>query len=190
MLCEALVASLDKEQLVRLRIANRFVIGGIALCCLVQMGITLMAVRDMRQERMYPVQEVAYLKSHPFYGHLFTLYNWGGYVIWQLPNEKEFIDGRMPSWRQNIAGESSYAFGDYLALGMGKLSFTKVAKEYNITTLLLPKEKTDTKSRKLPAFLKWLMPTDQSSFSLSKAALKAGFHPIFSGEVGTIYQRY
>jgi hypothetical protein len=47
----------------------------------------------------YPQQEVAYLKAHPCTGNLFNDYDFGGYLIWQLPGRPVYIDGRMPSWR-------------------------------------------------------------------------------------------
>lgn len=47
----------------------------------------------------YPKVAVSYLTTHGCPGQLFNDYNYGGYLIWQLPNQKVFIDGRMPSWR-------------------------------------------------------------------------------------------
>ncbi|HSX45272.1 MAG TPA: hypothetical protein VLF39_04185 [Candidatus Saccharimonadales bacterium] len=40
-----------------------------------------------------------YLKDHPCSGNIFNSYNLGGFLIWQLPNQPIYIDGRMPSWR-------------------------------------------------------------------------------------------
>jgi hypothetical protein len=47
----------------------------------------------------YPYRAVQYLKSHPLPGPMLNEYNWGGYLIWQYPERKVFIDGRMPSWK-------------------------------------------------------------------------------------------
>ena len=42
--------------------------------------------------------------------NLYTLYGWGGYLIWNYPEIKPSIDGRMHIWRD----ESGYsAFEDY-----------------------------------------------------------------------------
>jgi len=41
-----------------------------------------------------------YLKQHPP-SRMFNEYNWGGYLIWQLPEVKVFIDGRMAIWETN-----------------------------------------------------------------------------------------
>jgi hypothetical protein len=48
---------------------------------------------------IYPTKALQYLASHPCQGNLFNSYNYGGYIIWQLPNQKVYIDGRMPSWK-------------------------------------------------------------------------------------------
>lgn len=40
-------------------------------------------------------------------------YNWGGYLIWRLPEVKVFIDGRMPHW---IALDGNSAMKDYIAI--------------------------------------------------------------------------
>lgn len=47
----------------------------------------------------YPYGAVQYLKTHPIPGPMLNEYNWGGYLIWQYPERKVFIDGRMPSWK-------------------------------------------------------------------------------------------
>lgn len=46
----------------------------------------------------YPKGAVEYIKANPekFQGNMYNEYNWGGYLIWQLPEHKVFIDGRMP----------------------------------------------------------------------------------------------
>ncbi len=41
-----------------------------------------------------PVDAVQWLKENPINGHLFNSYNWGGYLIWSLPQTPVFIDGR------------------------------------------------------------------------------------------------
>jgi hypothetical protein len=47
----------------------------------------------------YPLGAVNYLKENPIEGRMFNEYNWGGFLVWQYPEKKVFIDGRMPSWK-------------------------------------------------------------------------------------------
>jgi hypothetical protein len=60
----------------------------------------------------YPYDAVNYIKSAKLQGNMFNSYDWGGYLIWQLPSYKTFIDGRMTSWRQNGVN----IFNDYVSI--------------------------------------------------------------------------
>jgi hypothetical protein len=53
-----------------------------------------------------------YLMDHHLAHNLFTLYGWGGWLIWNYPQIKPTIDGRMHLWVEN--GYS--AFTDYYLL--------------------------------------------------------------------------
>ena len=48
-----------------------------------------------------PHEAIQYLKSIDIAdkANMFNGYNYGGYLIWNYPEEKTFIDGRMPHWR-------------------------------------------------------------------------------------------
>lgn len=57
------------------------------------------------REATYPSDIAATLREAPCDGNVFAHYNYGGYLLWKVPGEKLFIDGRMPSWSfegQNI----------------------------------------------------------------------------------------
>ena len=41
----------------------------------------------------YPYGAVSYIKKNPIEGNMLNDYSWGGYLIWQLPSHKTFIDG-------------------------------------------------------------------------------------------------
>ncbi len=46
----------------------------------------------------YPYKAVEYMKENNLSGNVFNYYTWGGYLEWQLPENKYFIDGRMDSF--------------------------------------------------------------------------------------------
>lgn len=53
----------------------------------------------------YPCQAI---KNYPqLSGNVFSMYEWGGFLIWQKPNIKVFVDGRMPAWKDEN-GKSPY----------------------------------------------------------------------------------
>lgn len=41
----------------------------------------------------------AALKKYPLSGNVYANYEWGGFLIWQKPEIKVFVDGRMPAWK-------------------------------------------------------------------------------------------
>lgn len=53
----------------------------------------------------YPCEAIK--KFPKLSGNVFSLYEWGGFLIWQKPNIKVFVDGRMPAWKDEN-GKSPY----------------------------------------------------------------------------------
>lgn len=45
-------------------------------------------------DKNYPIGAVNWLRENQPAGHLFNSYNWGGYLVWRLPEYPVFIDGR------------------------------------------------------------------------------------------------
>jgi hypothetical protein len=45
-------------------------------------------------ERAYPVRAVEFVRDHELPGPLFNSFDWGGYLIWALPDHPVSIDGR------------------------------------------------------------------------------------------------
>ena len=53
----------------------------------------------------YPCE---FIKKYPdLKGNVFAMYEWGGFLIWKLPDIKVFADGRTPSWLDEN-GKSTY----------------------------------------------------------------------------------
>lgn len=88
----------------------------------------------------YPASAVRYLKNNLPASQIFSVYRWGGYLIWKLPEKKVFIDGRMPSWKWESAphGESNNAFLEYNKMLSGKIPMKHIIDKYHIDTLLFP----------------------------------------------------
>jgi len=84
----------------------------------------------------YPVEAVKFMKQKGFIKGFFNDYGWGGYLDWQLPQTKVFIDGRMTGWRRS---DGRYILADYLAIQKGKC---EVAQKYDIRVVLVKKLQT------------------------------------------------
>ncbi len=69
----------------------------------------------------------SYLRDHQLTSNLYTLYGWGGYLIWNYPEIKPVIDGRMHMWRD----EKGYSgFEDYYSYEQDKKDIDKT--NYNV----------------------------------------------------------
>lgn len=107
--------------------------------------------RNWREDQSYPKLAIDYLGAHPSGGQIFNEYDWGGYLIWQYPEKKVFIDGRMPAWRnyRHVAGESDWVLHDFMDILDGTLKFDGVADKYNIDTVLIRASRTTDSPRAL-----------------------------------------
>jgi len=82
----------------------------------------------------YPCGAVEFLRRQPEKGNIFNRYEWGGFLIWQLPEYKVFVDGRMPAW-EHPSGKSPYTI--YLETLQNQPGWEETLKEYNISWILI-----------------------------------------------------
>jgi hypothetical protein len=59
----------------------------------------------------FPVRALAYLRGNPQPGNMFNLYEWGGYLEWNLPEAPTFIDARGDI--VDAEGRPADPFGDF-----------------------------------------------------------------------------
>ncbi|OGC45805.1 hypothetical protein A2793_02110 [candidate division WWE3 bacterium RIFCSPHIGHO2_01_FULL_38_45] len=108
---------------------------------------TTLSTDKFCKKTKYPCGAITYLKQNKLEGNMFNHYNFGGFLIWQLPEHKTFIDGRMPSWKN---GEG-FLFKEYNEIitspteNYDKLKY--LVDKYNIGFIL------DYKGSKLYKFL-------------------------------------
>lgn len=106
---------------------------------IILIGLTVYSTYDYilpttNRESFYPVAEVAYLKSYQCNGNLFNDFNYGGFLIWQLPEYKVYIDGRMQAW-VNPQGKNYF---DVYQQVLSNSSLTdSTFKQYHITCALV-----------------------------------------------------
>jgi hypothetical protein len=86
----------------------------------------------------YPIDAVEWIQSHrDRLGHrLYNDYVYGGFVLWWLPGEKVFIDGRMPAWRIG----TRRIFQDYIGLTGGNPPDLSVLRKYEVDWALVRKQ--------------------------------------------------
>jgi hypothetical protein len=73
-----------------------------------------LAPEEFFRDTDYPIEAVQWITaSREKVGtRLFNEYGHGGFLLWWLPGERIFIDGRMPAWRI----DARHIFEDYIAL--------------------------------------------------------------------------
>ncbi|MFH1706216.1 MAG: hypothetical protein ABH867_04910 [Patescibacteria group bacterium] len=81
----------------------------------------------------FPYSAVEYLKTQSS-GNIFNRYEWGGFLIWQLPQYKIFVDGRMPAWPTS-SGKSPYTI--FLEILQTQPGWNESLKEYSIDWILI-----------------------------------------------------
>ena len=82
-------------------------------------------------ETRFPVRAVNFLHTHPIEGPLFNSYDYGGYLIGNLPEHKVFIDGRGDLY------EFEGVMGDFLQVVNVRPATFAVLRFYGIRTFLL-----------------------------------------------------
>lgn len=85
-------AFLEIIPIIKNEIINIFVISILPIICLILVINTTQIINF----ETYPSITLDYFKNKN--GNVFNTYEWGGFLIWKLPNMKFFVDGRMPAW--------------------------------------------------------------------------------------------
>jgi hypothetical protein len=83
--------------------------------------------------REYPVKAAPFLQTFRPQGRVFTDYNWGGYLTWNLRHIPVFVDSRVDIY------EYAGVFADYLD-AMGVKKSLEVMDKYHIRYVLFEKE--------------------------------------------------
>jgi len=67
----------------------------VILAVLIKCGVALSPQTiDKAQQQTAPVRAVEWLRQNRLTGPMYNSYNWGGYLLWALPEEPVFVDGR------------------------------------------------------------------------------------------------
>ena len=146
----------------------------------------------LTENRFYPKDAVNYLKINLPENETFSLYGWGGYLIWQLPEKKVFIDGRMPSWNWDKAGdsESNNSFEEYKGILTGETDYKILFEKYKIDTVLWPISKPPGfytyLQKKLDNFLT-IFGKEKSDFDFLKQLEDDGWDEIYKDNVAIIF---
>lgn len=118
------------------------------------------------REYFYPQKIVEYLKKNPCEGNIFSAYNYGGYLIWKLPEKKVYIDGRMPSWRLDGANYLQ----NYNDVVTNYFFLKKEFAKYNVKCAILDNYDDTKMTILMLIFTKWSIVSQDNGMYLLKYA--------------------
>jgi hypothetical protein len=79
---------------------------------------------------LFPVGAVNYIQRNIPEGHIFNSYNWGGYLLWALPEYPVFVDGRTDLYNDEI-------IQDWLTVAQFKTGWEQVLNNWRIDYILM-----------------------------------------------------
>lgn len=88
------------------QVVNLILVGVFILAALVKLWyVTQPMMVKQAMAQMEPAAALDYLKKQSASGRIFNEYNWGGYLVWELPACKIFVDGRTDLFGDAVIGE-------------------------------------------------------------------------------------
>lgn len=93
------------------------------------------AICEMTHDCSVNVAEA--MNADPPAGNGFHPYNWGGFLIWNVPSVKTFLDGRMAAWEED-GRTPPILEGDTVSSSPNPVSFKRFETEYDFRWAIVP----------------------------------------------------
>lgn len=138
----------------------------------------------------YPCGAADFLAQRPEYNNLniFNHYAWGGYLIWQLPERKLFIDGRLPQ----VAFAGHTFLEEYYEFYQAPERVAEKLAQYDIRLVLLPASDKPTPAAAWEKFIFRIKDEDlKADNKLRKYLLSSReWQPVYSDAASVIYIKH
>lgn len=84
----------------------------------------------------YPIDAVQWAKANPdkIGNRMFNEYDFGGFLVWQFPEQKVFVDGRMPFWQID---DRFPFFEEQYSISAGSGSIEMLEDKYDVDWMIL-----------------------------------------------------
>jgi hypothetical protein len=95
-------------------------------------GIASLTPRSIQAviDRQMPVDAVRFLADHPLPGRMFNAYNFGSYLLWNLPGTLVFVDGRTDVYSDELLNQ-------YLTVAKAQPGWGKVLDAWDIQAVFV-----------------------------------------------------
>lgn len=119
---------------------NLLLLGFICLAVILKAALVFpTSVNFTEFQKFLPVQAAEVLNQQDSNGRLFNSYNWGGYLLWVVPDLPVFIDGRTDLYNDEIIQQ-------WLTVVQVKNEWEGVLDSYNVTLVINETESALSKS--------------------------------------------
>lgn len=171
----------------RLQKAFFFVVSLLVILYAVHKTVNHSTIPQVNEVYYYPTKAVTYLQKNLPKDNIFSFYGWGGYLIWKIPEKKVFVDGRMPSWKQDpLPSESTNAFKEHNEIFEGTYPVKKAIQKYHISLFLLPIEQ---KSRKKAKLIDQIFKTKKETPDIYEQLHNLRWKIVYQDTVAVIYSK-
>jgi len=110
---------------------NWILLGLVVVAVLVKTATALPSEANLAEIRKtMPVEAVAFIKKTAPEGRLFNSYNWGGYLLWELPEYPVFIDGRTDLYDDDLINQ-------WLLVMRGETGWQALLDRWQVRLILL-----------------------------------------------------
>src|SRR5262249_15488639 len=73
--------------------------------------VTLVRQQTNAEAEKYPLKAAEFIAAHGIPGPIFNSYDWGGYLIWKLPEYRIFVDGRADLYGDSFLESYARTYG-------------------------------------------------------------------------------
>ncbi len=91
------------------------------------------SLMDRYEVEMFPMGAVSWMEDRDLTGNIFNEYNWGGYLIYRLPESRVFVDGRTDLFGDEV-------LDDYLLIMRSGEGWEDLVRDYDLDYLLLRRD--------------------------------------------------
>ncbi|MBL8157795.1 MAG: hypothetical protein JNM70_26870 [Anaerolineae bacterium] len=107
----------------------------ILLGCLLKVLLVLDSKTVADAQKLFlPVEATEYVQANHPQGPMFNSYNWGGYLMFRLPDYPVFADGRT-----DLYGDT-FLTGEYVRAATGSLGWQDILNQYGVKMVFMEKD--------------------------------------------------
>jgi hypothetical protein len=115
-------------------VLNGLILALAILAVIIKCGVALAPqMMDKAKQQAVPVRAIEWLGRSSLTGPMYNSYNWGGYLVWALPGEPVFVDGRTDIYEDEF-------LRDYIQVTFIRPGWKEVLDRYGVRLALTERD--------------------------------------------------